>query len=93
MYLPAEVLAMRKQMIELLLSDHPFECLTCERNLNCELQRLAKRYGIRDLRLEGSRNHFPIDDHSIGSAEPDKCIRCGGVSAYASATRASVFIA
>jgi NADP-reducing hydrogenase subunit HndD len=72
-----EVLAMRKQMIELLLSDHPFECLTCERNLNCELQRLAKRYGIRDLRLEGSRNHFPIDDHSPSVVrEPDKCIRC-----------------
>ncbi|NLA05056.1 MAG: 2Fe-2S iron-sulfur cluster binding domain-containing protein, partial [Firmicutes bacterium] len=59
-----EVLEARKEMIELLLSDHPFECLTCERNLNCELQRLVKRYGIRDLHVEGSRNHFPIDDLS-----------------------------
>jgi NADH dehydrogenase/NADH:ubiquinone oxidoreductase subunit G len=33
-----EVLAARKQVLELFLSDHPFECLTCERNLNCELQ-------------------------------------------------------
>jgi NADH-quinone oxidoreductase subunit G/NADP-reducing hydrogenase subunit HndD len=71
------VLSARKQMIELLLSDHPFECLTCERNLNCELQRMAKRYGIRDLRLEGARNHFPIDDLSPSVVrEPDKCIRC-----------------
>ena len=72
-----EILAARKQMIELLLSDHPFECLTCERSLNCELQRLAKRYGIRNPRLEGSRNHFPIDDLSPSVVrEPDKCIRC-----------------
>ena len=72
-----EVLEARKEMIELLLSDHPFECLTCERNLNCELQRLAKRYGIRDLPVEGSRNHFPIDDLSPSVVrEPDKCVRC-----------------
>lgn len=72
-----EVLAARKQMIELLLSDHPFECLTCERNLSCELQRLAKRYGVRDLRIEGSRNHYPVDDLSPSVVrEPDKCIRC-----------------
>jgi NADH-quinone oxidoreductase subunit G/NADP-reducing hydrogenase subunit HndD len=72
-----EVIAARKQMLELLLSDHPFECLTCERSLNCELQRLAKRYGIRDLHIEGSRNHFPVDDLSPSVVrEPDKCIRC-----------------
>lgn len=72
-----EILAARKQMIELLLSDHPFECLTCERNLNCELQRQAKRYSIRDIHLEGSRNHFPRDDLSPSVVrEPDKCIRC-----------------
>ncbi len=71
------VLAARKQIIELLLSDHPFECLTCERNLNCELQRLAKRYGIRDLHIEGERNHFLVDDLSPSVVrEPDKCIRC-----------------
>jgi NADP-reducing hydrogenase subunit HndD len=72
-----EVLAARKQVLELLLSDHPFECLTCERNLNCELQRLAKRYGIRDLHFAGARNHFLTDDLSPAVVrEPDKCIRC-----------------
>ncbi len=71
------VLAARKQVLELFLSDHPFECLTCERNLNCELQRLAKRYGIRDLPVEGERNHYPIDHVSPSVVrEPDKCIRC-----------------
>ena len=72
-----EVLAARKQILELFLSDHPFECLTCERSLNCELQRLAKRYGIRDLHIEGERNHFLVDDLSPSVVrEPDKCIRC-----------------
>ena len=72
-----EVLAARKQVLELFLSDHPFECLTCERNLNCELQNLAKRYGIRDLHVEGQRNHFLTDDLSPSVVrEPDKCIRC-----------------
>ncbi len=72
-----EVLAARKQVLELFLSDHPFECLTCERNLNCELQRLAKRYGIRDLPLAGERNHYVTDDLSPSVVrEPDKCIRC-----------------
>ena len=72
-----QVLAARKQVLELFLSDHPFECLTCERNLNCELQRLAKRYGIRDLHLAGERNHFLVDDLSPAVVrEPDKCIRC-----------------
>ena len=71
-----EVLAARKQILELFLSDHPFECLTCERSLNCELQRLAKRYGIRDLHIEGERNHFLVDDLSLPWCEPDKCIRC-----------------
>jgi NADP-reducing hydrogenase subunit HndD len=72
-----EVLAARKQVLELFLSDHPFECLTCERNLNCELQRLSKRYGIRELHLEGERNHFLVDDLSPSVVrEPDKCIRC-----------------
>jgi len=72
-----EVLAARKQVMELYLSDHPFACLTCERNQNCELQTLAKEFGVRDLRYEGSRNHFTIDDLSPSVVrEPDKCVRC-----------------
>lgn len=72
-----EILAARKQILELFLSDHPFECLTCDRNLNCELQRLVKRYGIRNLHFAGDRNHFRTDDLSPAVVrEPDKCIRC-----------------
>ncbi len=71
------VTAARKQILELLLSDHPFDCLTCERNLNCELQRLAKRFGVRELSFTGARNRFNIDDLSPAVVrEPEKCIRC-----------------
>src|SRR6056297_1588500 len=42
-----EVLNARKTVVELLLSDHPFDCLTCAANQNCELQSVADRFGIR----------------------------------------------
>ena len=39
----------------MLLSNHPFECLTCARNLNCELQTLAYELGIREVRFTGEK--------------------------------------
>ncbi|MBL0051795.1 MAG: hypothetical protein IPP29_09940 [Bacteroidetes bacterium] len=41
---------MRKNIIELVLTDHPLDCLTCEVNNNWELQTVAARVGIRDVR-------------------------------------------
>ncbi|MCK4257991.1 MAG: [FeFe] hydrogenase, group A [Halanaerobiales bacterium] len=71
------VIKARKQMIELLLSDHPFECLTCIANQNCELQTLAKRYDIRGLKFRGERRTIPIDDLSPSIVrDPSKCILC-----------------
>lgn len=72
-----EVIKARKQMIELLLSDHPNACLTCIANQNCELQSLAKRYDVRGLRFKGERRQIPIDDLSPSIVrEPEKCIMC-----------------
>ncbi|KXS40646.1 MULTISPECIES: NADH-dependent [FeFe] hydrogenase, group A6 [unclassified Candidatus Frackibacter] len=72
-----QVIEARKRVIELLLSDHPFECLTCVANQNCELQSVAKQYGIRDLEFGGERNKFPVDDLSPSLVrEPSKCILC-----------------
>ncbi len=71
------VIKRRKQMIELLLSDHPFACLTCIANQNCELQILAKRYDIRELKYSGERRNLPIDDLSPSIVrDPEKCIMC-----------------
>jgi NADH-quinone oxidoreductase subunit G/NADP-reducing hydrogenase subunit HndD len=69
--------ASRKTTVELLLSNHPKECLTCVRNLNCELQSLAESLGIRELRFEGARSEHPIDESTPSLVrDPRKCILC-----------------
>ncbi|GAB6138710.1 NADH-dependent [FeFe] hydrogenase, group A6 [Halanaerobaculum tunisiense] len=72
-----EVLNARKTAVELLLSDHPFDCLTCEANQNCELQSIADRFGIREIPFQGEKNEYPVDDLSPALVrEPSKCINC-----------------
>ncbi len=68
----------RKTIIELLLANHPDDCLYCERNANCELSRLAAEYGIRERRFTGSRNRYSLDVSSPSIVrDPEKCILCG----------------
>ena len=57
----------RKAVVELILSNHPMECLTCERNTNCELQALAKQLGITDIRFKGENTEFPKDTYLLYS--------------------------
>ena len=67
----------RRAIVELILSDHPYECPTCPRNLNCELQALAERLGIRAVRFEGSREPKEPDYSTPALVrDPDKCILC-----------------
>ncbi|MDD4735918.1 MAG: NADH-dependent [FeFe] hydrogenase, group A6 [Kiritimatiellae bacterium] len=73
-----EIYQVRKTVIELILSTHPDDCLQCPRNGNCELQRLAEEFGIRENPYEKRlRNLKP--DESTGSIilNPEKCILCG----------------
>ena len=73
-----EIYQVRKTVIELILSTHPDDCLQCPRNGNCELQRLAEEFGIRENPFEKRlRNLKP--DESTGSIilNPEKCILCG----------------
>ncbi|MFZ1305840.1 MAG: 2Fe-2S iron-sulfur cluster-binding protein, partial [Ferruginibacter sp.] len=49
---------LRRNIIELVLTDHPLDCLTCEVNNNCELQTVAARVGIRDVRYPEGKNHL-----------------------------------
>ncbi len=68
----------RKTIIELLLANHPDDCLYCERNDSCELSRLAVEYGIRERRFKGSRQHMDLDVSSPSIVrDPEKCILCG----------------
>ncbi|MDR3046821.1 MAG: [FeFe] hydrogenase, group A [Bacteroidales bacterium] len=68
----------RKTIIELLLSNHPDDCLYCLRNGNCELQNLSKEYHVVERRIRGKKNSFKLD-HSGPSIvrDPEKCILCG----------------
>ncbi|GAB4267318.1 NADH-dependent [FeFe] hydrogenase, group A6 [Thermincola ferriacetica] len=71
------VIKARKLVLELYLSNHPFECLTCVRNQRCELQSLAERYHVRHLKVHGELKRYPIDDQSPAMVrEPSKCIVC-----------------
>lgn len=68
----------RRDIVELLLDNHPKECQTCERDGNCELQNLAYTLGVRERLFEGERKHFETDKSSRSVVrEPDKCILCG----------------
>jgi iron-only hydrogenase group A len=67
----------RKINLELLLSDHDFECLTCIRNQNCELQKMAELLGVREVRFKGRRNLVQKDVSTPGLVrDPQKCILC-----------------
>ncbi len=72
------VIKARKTIVELLLSNHPDDCLYCERNGNCELQDLAEELFIRERRYSGRKNQMKID-HTSASVIRDqaKCIVCG----------------
>ncbi|MEA3305189.1 MAG: NADH-dependent [FeFe] hydrogenase, group A6 [Candidatus Omnitrophota bacterium] len=74
----ARVRQARKMIIELLLANHPEDCLTCERNQICELRKLAYDLGIRRLRFEKGRKYHYEPDLSSPSIirDPNKCILC-----------------
>lgn len=68
----------RRDIVELLLDNHPEDCHTCERDGNCELQRLAYAMGIRHRHFEGERKQYEKDLSSTSVIrDPDKCILCG----------------
>lgn len=68
----------RKTIVELLVEDHPQDCLICVRNQNCELQNLAARYGLREHRFPGEskQHHVDVSSPSL-ERDPAKCILCG----------------
>lgn len=68
----------RKATLELILSEHNQDCLSCVRNKNCELQDLTEQYGIRRSTQHYERRNEPVDDRSFSIVrDPSKCILCG----------------
>ncbi|MDR0758597.1 MAG: [FeFe] hydrogenase, group A [Treponema sp.] len=73
-----EIIAVRRTVLELILSNHPNDCLQCPRNGKCELQTLAAEFGIREVPYKKVLNALPIDDSNPAIVlNPEKCIRCG----------------
>ncbi|MDH5397535.1 MAG: formate dehydrogenase subunit alpha [Cyclobacteriaceae bacterium] len=70
---------LRKNIIELVLTDHPLDCLTCEANGNCELQQVAATVGIREVRYPEGKNHLDVpkdNSHPYMTSDLSKCINC-----------------
>jgi NADH-quinone oxidoreductase subunit G/NADP-reducing hydrogenase subunit HndD len=68
----------RKTLVELLLANHPDDCLYCSRSGDCELQALAEQLGVRRRRYFGGRTPARLDVASPAIVrEPAKCILCG----------------
>lgn len=68
----------RRTIVELLLANHPDDCLYCARSGNCQLQQLANELGVRQRRFAGERNRHTLDMSSPSIVrDPAKCILCG----------------
>jgi len=71
---------LRRNVMELYISDHPLDCLTCSANGNCELQTMAGVIGLREVRYGAGENHFTEvfrdESNPYFSYDPGKCIVC-----------------
>jgi len=68
----------RKTIIELLLANHPDDCLYCVRSGHCDLQGLANELGVRERRYSGGKNEYHVDSSNPAIVrDPAKCILCG----------------
>ncbi|MCQ2329461.1 MAG: [FeFe] hydrogenase, group A [Paludibacteraceae bacterium] len=70
------VLNARRTVMELLLSNHPDECLTCVKSGRCDLQSVAIDLGIRKVSYQGATTHFEMDKSASIVRNMDKCISC-----------------
>ena len=72
-----EILESRKIILDLILSNHHKDCLTCSRNGNCELQNLAMKFNVQKIEYQGEMTEHEIDDKSPAIVRDfNKCILC-----------------
>ena len=73
-----ELRTARRDIVELILDNHPDDCHTCERDGICDLQRLAYAMGLRHRHFEGEKKQYEKDLSSVSvTRDPNKCILCG----------------
>jgi NADP-reducing hydrogenase subunit HndD len=66
----------RRTVLELILSDHPADCLTCAKSGNCELQDLAIRFGIREISYKGEQSNYQLEVSPSIVRDMNKCVMC-----------------
>ena len=72
-----KVMGARRMVLDLILSNHHKDCLTCVRSGNCELQKLAIQYNMKEIKYEGEKSEHEIDDKSPSIVRDfNKCILC-----------------
>lgn len=68
----------RKTILELMLANHPMDCLTCGKNGDCRLQDYAYMYGVKTEPFQGEKHSYPLEnDNPFIIRDMDKCILCG----------------
>ena len=73
-----QIREVRKAVVELMLANHPSDCLLCQKNQHCELQQIAADLGIREVPFKGDvRDHAKDDQNPSLVRDPNKCILCG----------------
>jgi len=73
-----EVNKVRRMILELMISDHPADCLSCGANQDCDLQRVANFLGVKELRVSRNVRKPKIDDSNpFFVRDSSKCILCG----------------
>ncbi|MBE6901093.1 MAG: ferredoxin [Ruminococcaceae bacterium] len=83
-----KVVESRRTTLELLLSNHKRECLSCVRSGNCELQALANEYGVDETYFEGEKTPSDIDDSAAHMIRDNsKCISCRRCAAACAKTQ------
>lgn len=78
----------RKTIVELIMANHAKECLSCERNQNCDLQEIAEKLGVKESPYAKTRNELSLDETSVSIIrDPNKCILCRRCIAACSKTQ------
>lgn len=75
----AEIAKLRRGVMELYISDHPLDCLTCADNGDCELQDVAGQVGLREVRYAGGKERPDLardESNPYFTYDPSKCIVC-----------------
>jgi NADH-quinone oxidoreductase subunit G len=74
----SDIVRVRRTVLELILSNHPNDCLQCLRSNNCELQKIAADFGIREIPFPTDVPSIPVDNSTTSIVlNPEKCIKCG----------------